>query len=176
MKVERVPPLLKARMKELDGTPFAIPKEALGLQAVYDRVLVWQFPDAKSGKETYGDGPIVKANATLDRIYQSIPRGLIITAGLGCMDALRANGMDIGHVVYFCVNSPYRLPLDDGDKNFLCLLRAGDMVASEDLARALDADECMIYFQDNGLLDGAQHVLVDSEGKIWKPKLPWMEE
>lgn len=174
MKVERIPPLLRKRLEEMKGTPYEIPEEALCLQAVYDRVLVWQFPDEKVGKSTYGKGPIHKAPTTIDRIAQSIPRGIIITAGLGCMDALKANGMDVGHVVYFCVNSPYRLPLDDGDKHFLCLLRAGDMVASEDLARALDKGECFINETDG------EHTLatVDAEGAIksWKPRLPWMEE
>lgn len=170
MKVDRIPSLLRKRLEEMKGTPYEIPVEALSLQAVYDRVLVWQFPDEKVGKATYGGGKILKAPSTIDRIAQSIPRGIIITAGLGCMDALKANGMDVGHVVYFCVNSPYRLPLDDGDKHFLCLLRAGDMVASEDLARALDAGECSIEVRDS------VHVLADAQGAIWKPRLPWMEE
>jgi hypothetical protein len=174
VKIERIPPLLRKRLEELKGTEFEIPATALSLQAVYDRVLVWQFPDEKTGKQTYGDGPILKPESVQTRIFQGIPRGLIITAGLGCMDALKANGMDVGHVVYFCVNSPYRLPLDDHDGKFLCLLRAGDMVASEDLARALDAGECSIHEMDG------EHSLMsfdaDGKGKTWKPRLPWMEE
>ncbi len=169
-KVPRVPALLLKRMEELKGTPHEIPENALGMQAVYDRVLVWQFPDAHVGKETYGDGPIVKATTTLERIYQSIPRGLIISVGLGAMDALKSNGFDVGHVAYFCVNSPYRLPLDDHDEHHLVLLRAGDLIASEDLAQALDKGECHIVERDG------VHMLVDSDGKTWKARLPWMEE
>lgn len=169
-RVLRVPALLMKRFEEMKGTPHEIPESALHLQAVYDRVLVWQFPDEKVGKETYGDGPIVKATSTVDRISQSIPRGLVVSAGLGALDALRANGVDVGHVVFFCVNSPYRLPLDDHDQHHLCLLRAGDLVASEDLAQALDRGEVNIVERDG------EHLLLDGEGKAWKPRLPWMEE
>jgi hypothetical protein len=169
-KVPRVPPLLLKRMAELKGTPHEIPEHALGMQAVYDRVLVWQFPDDKVGKKTYGDGPIVKAEVVLERIWQSIPRGLIISVGLGAMDALKSNGVDVGHVAYFCVNSPYRIPLDDNDKQHLVLLRAGDLIASEDLAQALDKGEAHLAERDG------THIIVDSDGKQWKPKLPWMEE
>lgn len=172
--VTRVPPLLLKRMEELKGTPHEIPEAALGMQAVYDRVLVWQFPDERVGKETYGDGPIMKPEHVKKRIAQSIPRGMIISVGLGAMDALRSNGMDVGHVVYFCVNSPHRLPLDDSDQKFIVLIRAGDLVASEDLAQALDKGETHIVEDEN--LAGREHNLRDADGKLWKPRLPWMEE
>jgi hypothetical protein len=168
---DRKPELLMARLAELDGTDLEVPKGvALGIQAVYDRLLVWQFPPALQGKSTYGDGPILKSETTKTRIHQSIPRGIIVSAGLGALDALRANGIDIGHVVYFAVNSMYRLPLDDHDGQHLALLRAGDVVGSEDLARALDCGECHIVEKDG------EHLLVDKDGKQWKPRLPWIEE
>jgi hypothetical protein len=167
----RKPPLLMSRLGELDGTDLEVPKEvALGIQAVYDRLLVWQFPPAMQGGKTYGDGPILKPEHVKTRIHQSIPRGLIVSAGLGALDAIRANGIDIGHVVYFAVNSMYRLPLDDHDGQHLALLRAGDVVGSEDLARALDCGECHIVEVDG------EHRLVDKDGKQWKPRLPWIEE
>jgi hypothetical protein len=169
--VTRIPPLLRARLDELKGTELEMPAErALGMQALFDRVLVWQFPDDAHASETFGGGKILKPESTKVRHRQSVPRGLVISVGLGALDALRANGVDVGHIVQFCVNSTYRLPLDDNDVNHLCLLRAGDLVASEDLARALDIGECVIVE-----VDGV-HVFRDKSGKEWKPRLPWMEE
>jgi hypothetical protein len=168
--IPRVSALLLKRIAETKGTPHEIPDTALSLQAVYDRVLVWQLPDEEHGGETYHGTSIVKPDAVRERIWQSVPRGLVVSMGLGAMDALRANGIDVGHVVFFCVNSPYRLPLDDHDQKHLCLLRAGDIVGSEDLARALDDNEVRIEEKDG------EHVLLDVDGKVWKPRLPWMEE
>jgi hypothetical protein len=174
-RVERIPKLLQDRLKELEGTEFELPAGALGMQAVYDRVLVWQFPDTKHGSKTFGDGLIIKPPSTVTRHLQSVPRGIVISVGLGALDAIRSNGMDVGHVILFCVNSPYRIPLDDNDQNHLVLLRAGDIIASEDLARALDEKECFISEEtlENG---DTQHVLVGQDGKKWGPQLPWMEE
>jgi hypothetical protein len=166
----RVTALLLKRIDESKSTPHPIPEAALGMQAMYDRLLVWQFPDVNLGGEKYAGTTLYKAEETRERIWQSIPRGIIDSAGLGAMDAMKANGVDVGHIVHFVVNSPYRLPLDDHDKAHVCLMRAGDLVASEDLARALDEGGCRIEER------GGEHVLVDRDGKVWKPRLPWMEE
>ena len=111
--------------------------------------------------------PMSTANLAWDLNAASAGRFVL---GLGAMDAIKANGVDVGHIVHFCVNSPYRLPLDDHDQHHLCLLRAGDLVASEDLAEALDKGEAHIVERDG------EHLIVDAEGKTWKPRLPWMEE
>lgn len=170
----RRPPLLTKRLAALEGTKYAIPSDkierAFAGQAVLDRVLVWQFPESWYGDDAYEGTRILKAMATEARHRQDTPRGIILSIGLGALDALRTNGMDVGHIVHFCVNAPYRRPLDDHQEHHLLLLRAGDMVDSEDLAKALDSGECKVVW------DGTRHHLVDKDGGFWTPKLPWMED
>lgn len=170
---ERIPPLLRRRIEMLVGTDYEMEpevyKRATSGQAVFDRVLVWQVPESWYGGETYQGTNLVKAVSTKRRHDQDTPRGIIISAGLNALDVLRSQGMDVGHVVHFCVNSLYRRPLDDHDEKHLALLRVGDIVDSEDLADALDKGECRI------IIENGEHRIVGSDGATWSPKLPWME-
>ena len=171
---QRETPLLKRRIEELNNSPHKIPdriyKRAMSAQAILDRVLLLQWPEEWYGAETYEGGIVHKPDSVKERQWNDTPRGLILSIGLGALDALRSNGVDVGHLVHFAANSPYRRILDDHDSYSLVLVRAGDLVDSEDLAAAIDYGVVAVT-QQNG-----RHVLVDAEGKAWKPRLPWMEE
>jgi hypothetical protein len=174
---ERIPPLLRRRIELLKGTDYEMSEEiykrATSGQAVFDRVLVWQVPEPWYGGETFEGTNLVKAVSTKTRHEQDTPRGIIVSAGLNALDVLRSQGMDVGHVVHFCVNSLYRRPLDDHDTKHMALLRVGDIVDSEDLAEALDQDACSVEFVDNEhriVWHGASESLPAPS-----PKLPWME-
>jgi hypothetical protein len=170
---ERIPPLLRRRIELLKGTDHEMAPEiyerAVSGQAVFDRVLVWQVPEAWYAGETFEGTGIVKAVSTQKRQEYDTPRGIIVSAGLNALDVLRSQGMDVGHVVHFMVNSLYRRPLDDHDEKHLALMRVGDIVDSEDLAQALDRGECRI-----DVVQG-KHRIADKSGLTWVPQLPWME-
>lgn len=175
MTTERIPPLLRKRIEALKGSKWEMSEElfrrATSGHAAFDRIFVWQYPEDWYGGDCYAGTNMLKPPATLKRQEQNTPRGIIISAGLSALDALRSNGIDVGHIVHFCVNAPYRRPLDDNDQKHLVLLRAGDIVDSEDLARALDDGDVAVNVNKDG-----QHVLVDASGNAWVPRLPWMED
>jgi len=174
---DRIPPLLRQRIELLKGTKFEMPPEtferATKCQAVFDRVLVWQWPEPWYGGDKFHGTDIDKSESTKARQAYDTPRGIIVSAGLNALDVLRSQGMDVGHVVHFCVNSLYRRPLDDHDSKHLALLRVGDIVDSEDLADAIDNNLCRVDVFDT--MSGQEHRIVGPSGAPWSPKLPWME-
>jgi hypothetical protein len=172
--MQRMTPLLRQRLDALRGEEFGMPeaieKRAMEIQAVFDRVLVWQLPDSWYGSEKFEGSVLYTPEATQERQRQDTPRGIIVSAGLNAMDVLRSHGIPgPGAIVTFCVNSYYRLPLDGIRKHHLGLLRVGDIVASQDLAELLDAGACKV-----NLLKG-EHRLVDKEGRQWEPLIPGIE-
>lgn len=176
MTSERIPPLLRKRIEALKGTKYELSDEAFrratSAQAVFDRILVWQVPETWYGGDTFAGTTIEKSAATQKRHAQNTPRGLVISIGLAAMDAMRSNGIGLGHFVHFQHNAPYRRPLDDHDQQHLIALRAGDIVSSEDLADALDSGVCQAVWNP----ESRCHVFVDHHGESWAPSLPWMED
>lgn len=174
---DRITPLLRRKLDMLKGTKHEMSEEtfkrAFSGQAVFDRVLVWQFPEPWYGGDTYEGTDIAKAESTKARQQYDTPRGIIVSAGLNALDVLRSQGMDVGHTVHFCVNSLYRRPLDDHDSKHLALLRVGDIIDSEDLADALDKHLCSVEVVDT--VKGPEHRVVGPNGAPWSPQLPWME-
>jgi hypothetical protein len=174
-RVERVPKLLLQRLDALNGTPYEMPEEirkrALASQFIYDRIAVWQCPEEWYAGEKFAGTSIYAPESRVTRHKQNTPRGIVVNIGLAAMDAMRSNGIGVGHVVHFAVNAPYRKPLDDTDKIYLVLLHAGDLVGSEDLARALDDGSAQAVWDP----EARQHRLIDTNGDSWTPRLPWME-
>lgn len=174
---ERITPLLRRRIESLKGTKFEMPEEifrrATSSQAVFDRVLVWQWPEDWYGGDKFHGTDIDKPESTKARQGYDTPRGIIVSAGLNALDVLRSQGMDIGHVVHFCVNSMYRRPLDDHDSKHLALLRVGDIVDSEDLAESIDRHLCSVEVVDTP--KGPEHRVLGPNGAPWSPQLPYME-
>ena len=131
-------PLLEKRRWE-----HGIPNGAFKHQAAYDRVLVQQIIGEQEAKGTYGGGLIHMTDRAKAREKDSYPRGVIVSAGLQALDVLRSNGMDIGHVVTFVRLAPWRMRVETvaGIEYHLMVLRAGDIIASEDLAHQLSTGE-----------------------------------
>lgn len=175
---DRIPPLLRRRIEMLKGTKFEMSEEtfrrATSCQAVFDRVLLWQWPEPWYGGTKFHGTDIDKPESTLARQGYDTPRGIIVSAGLNALDVLRSQGMDVGHVVHFCVNSLHRRPLDDHDSKHLALLRVGDIIDSEDLADAIDKSLCSIEVVNTE--KGPEHRVVGPAGAPWSPQLPWIEE
>lgn len=118
-----------------------IPDEAFRTQAAFERVLIWQLPSLEMGGDTYGGGPILMAETTKARDRYQAPRGVLVSAGLKALDALRSHGMDLGHVVTFLHMAPwkYRVGFVKGQEQSLLVLQVGDIMGSETLATSIRA-------------------------------------
>jgi hypothetical protein len=146
-------------------------------EAVFDRIHVFQVPRVVG--ETFEDSILIKPETTQQREEEENPCGIIVSAGLKALDALRSNGMDIGHLINFGKLSPTRLVVDviRGVEVVVLVIRVGDIVGSMDLP----------YFRAEGkvatkpfIVNGAvQHRLCDPAAEVSEtlaPALPWMSK
>lgn len=165
-----LPPLLDKRRWQ-----YGIPDEAFYVQPVFDRIFVWQVPEDEG--DTFAGTSIVKPDSVKSREEGETPRGILIGAGLGALDSLRSNGIDLGHMVHFVRLSPWRrelAPVEGLTMNFV-VLRAGDLVDSEDLAAAMRAGKVEVVAEANK--DGFMlHALRGEDGKVWAPSEPFKSE
>lgn len=167
----KLPPLLERR-RHIVGIPDGAFKHA----CLYDRIMVWQIG--------FGDGQRYKGTSIWmpdqgkQREKESTERGIIVGAGLSALDAIRANGLDLGHVVLFTRIAPIRVRVDwiDGKDHQVLVMNAGDLVSSEDLAislrMGLQATKAIEKSDETGVIT-TTHLHVDETGKTWTPELPW---
>lgn len=154
---------------------FALPNGMFTHQMAFDRIMVAQL----SGKEKAGDTTIILPGVSQDREMREAPKGIIVGAGLLALDELRANGIDLGHMVTFIRNAPFRLIVDNvnGKDCPALLFRAGDVCGSEDLAEAIRTGEAKIEVRevknDYGVVS-REHFLIGKDGKEWNPRLPFV--
>lgn len=165
-----LPKLLDERRME-----YAIPDAVFEEHAVYDRVLIWQiqvrFLEKKARNPKKG---MIEFTENWKKLQQhEAPRGVIVTAGLLALDAIRSNGMDLGHVVNFGRLAPFAKIVDEigGHQMPLLIMSAGDIISSEDLPRMLKDRTVRVKFDE----ETQQHLFVDENGKSWKPILPPMD-
>ncbi len=135
-----IPMLLDERRFE-----YGIPNGAFESFPAFDKVYIWQA--TLTERRTYSDGgAIVKPDAVIASDRNTAPRGIIVSAGLQALDSLRSTGIDIGHIVRFKKFSPFIQPVAEihGVVLTVMVIRDGDIVASEDLARSYHARELSI--------------------------------
>jgi len=138
-----------------------------GQQPLFDRVLVWQLPEQEG--DTYNGGIILKTETQKKRELVEAPRGVVVGAGLGALDVLRSNGVDIGHTVGFTRLAPFRRPIGvfAGVPLALIVLHVGDLVDSEDLGSQLQRRTVRVLAKE---VEGVtNHYFVDHNGKAWTP-------
>ncbi len=126
-----IPMLLDERRFE-----YGIPNGAFEHFPLFDKVYIWQL--TLTERRTYSDGgAIVKPDAVIASDRNTAPRGIIVSAGLQALDSLRSTGVDIGHIVRFKKFSPFIQPVGEinGVPLTVMVIRDGDIVSSEDLAR-----------------------------------------
>lgn len=168
-----LPKLLEQRRLE-----YAIPDGFFKEQAVFDRIFLFQV--RLTGRETFVDGgKIVLSQMGKQRELESAPYGIVISAGLTALDQLRSNGIDLGHIVGFIREAPWRKPVDivDGVEFYAMLLTVGDITGSIDLAESLVSGHCKIHERELASSDGIttiEHVFVDETGKMWNPSQPFI--
>lgn len=142
--IKGLPPLLEQRRLE-----YQIPDEAFGRAALFDKVMLFQIPMWE--QETYGDTSILMPETGRERIEESAPRAVIVSAGLKALDVLHSHGSGLGHRVQFQHLSPWRAPfmMIAGHELYLLPMRVGDLIDDEDTAAALRSGELELVY-DNG--------------------------
>lgn len=168
-----LPPLLDKKRLE-----WLIPDSAFDAAygTLYDRILVYKIPmlvKTRRDDKTYGGGLIVKPDIGREREQREAPRGIIVGAGLKALDALRSNGVDIGHTVVYIKTSVWSVPnmYVAGKWERLEVLRDGDLIYSEDLSEAVKSKACRLVRTGEG-----QHIYEDVDGKAWDPVMPWIAD
>jgi hypothetical protein len=178
-----LPPLLEERRLK-----WKIPDGAFRVAAgtVYDRILIWQIPllsECTEDEHFIGGagGTLYKSDQTREKDTREAPRGVIIGAGLRALDALRSNGIDLGHIVYFCKNTVYSIQVDyiAGKWERVSLAREGDLVLSEDVSLAMRTGAMKVVPYEIVGKDGSvrtEHLLADGNGIARERMLPPAED
>lgn len=163
-----VPPLLEKRRLQ-----FNIVDEAFEQVCVYERVYIHQV--SRHQGETMGDGVIVMADVTSAREREQAPMGVVVSAGLGALDAMHSNGIGLGHLVSIARLSPWRVPIKtvQGVDENLLICEAGDIIASFDLAEMIRDRTVRIVTREDPETKVKTHVFIDDKGQPWTPKNPW---
>lgn len=134
-----LPKLLDDRRLEYD-----IPNGAFWGDAVFDRVLVYQIDRARGDK--FENSLLHRPDISKAREREECPIGIVVSAGLSALDSLRSHGIDLGHKVLFVHLAPFRFQCDtvDGKPVYVLVLRAGDIIASQDLLKQRNSGEVKI--------------------------------
>jgi hypothetical protein len=135
-----IPMLLDERRFE-----YGIPNGAFESYPGFDKIYIWQV-NMTTRQEFVEGGRLVKTEQRIAHDRNTAPRGVIVSAGLQALDAMLSTGYDIGHMVRFKKFSPFIQPVEeiDGQELTVMVIRDGDLVSSEDLARAYHAREISI--------------------------------
>lgn len=155
-----LPPLLDERR-----LLWRIPDGAFQVAPLYDRIYLFQIPIYIKKK-----GLITMTEQKEKAELRTGARGVIVAAGLLALDALRSNGVDLGHIVRANHVNPWRLAVDfaEGMEFEVLVMQAGYLSGSEDLANAIRNETTKVTRNAEG-----KHVLADHEGNTWDPVMPW---
>ena len=143
---------------------------AFGIQASFNTVFVLQVSYQEG--DTYEDSKIILTETTKKVERNRAPIGIIISAGLGALDFLRSNGIDLGHKVAFVHSAPYHIRYDvvAGEDRHLIVLESGQIRGSFDLAQNLRKRTVRII-QNPAAADRVEHILIDENGKPVMPQM-----
>ena len=150
---------------------YGITDAAFRLAAAFNTVFVWQVPMQQG--ETYEGSSIILTENTRKTEKNRAPIGIIISAGLLALDALRSNGIDLGHKVAFVHSAPYHIRYDviEGQDFHMVVLEAGQIRGSYELADDLKTRKLRIVQNPNNL-DAVEHIFIDENLKPVMPQAP----
>ena len=164
-----LPELLEKRRWE-----YGITDGAFAFQPFHDRILVWQTSRARTRESK--TSLIELSDIGQKRIKESNPEGILVAAGLEALDQLRMNGIDLGHMVSFVRQAPWRKVVDyvEGKEFYVMIFRSGDLIGSEDLVRLMREGDVTIEFDEKEY----QHFYKTKDGKVWRPSManPQLDE
>jgi hypothetical protein len=166
-----LPALLDERRIE-----YGIVDAAFSSEAVFDRIYVWQV-DRQEG-DTYEGTSILRPDSAKDRHRTEAAYGIIVSAGMAALDHLRSNGIDLGHLVKFIRSSPWRMYIGNVagiEVPPLMVMRDGDLVSSDDLARLRRAGKVQTVAVPvtNGSIE---HRIQNPDGTSTAASMPWMSD
>lgn len=154
---------------------YGIVDNAFIRKAAFDKILAFQIPQEEG--ETYADTSIIMPTAFRKRAREEAPRAVIVDGGLAALDAMMSNGHQLGDTINFVRLTPYRIVVDwvNGQDIVLVVLHVGDICANEDLEGRFRSGEVRyeVVTDENGI---NSHILIDENGKRWKPQEPWIPE
>src|SRR5687768_1848846 len=138
VEAQRRSALVRAQMSPEGalGLPEALDKKRLeyGLidayfdqVAVFEKVFVYQIED--DGGEFYGGGLIARTDEARSKDRLEAPRGILLSAGLKALDALRSNGIELGDIVTFTRGAVTRVRVGwvAGKQEWLTVLYVDDI-------------------------------------------------
>lgn len=167
-----LPDLLDERRVEL-----AIPDPVFTVEAVYDRILLWQITQHQGDTYVKG-GKIVMSEIAKAREKEQAPVGIIVSAGMVALDHLRSNGMDLGHAVMFVRLSPWRPPIEmpDGQQVRVVCCRTGDICGSMELPamRAEGKAKTVVEKTEDG--ESYHVVRLEGDTSTARPEVPAIGE
>ncbi|MEE9219981.1 MAG: hypothetical protein V3U34_00390 [candidate division NC10 bacterium] len=157
----------------------AVPDGAFKRIPTFDNVMVMQLSDNPDEEHFAGTG-IIKPVMSERKEKEEAPRGLLIGAGLSALDALRSNGIDLGHFVSFIRQAPWHMKVDTvATHGIYCLvLRAGDIKGSEDTMTWLVEGKLQIRTRDEDGVKVHYYVKFDEDGTptVWNPTEPFLPD
>ena len=128
MPVAMEPPLLKERIEKLD---IVMPTFA----PITDRVFVWQLPETEAVDKV---GSLHVPEVAKRRHNGQV--GILLKAGARAWEELYSHGIEPGHIVLYALFSPrVRTYASPKGVHEVVLMRAGDIIGSEDLNDAYAA-------------------------------------
>ncbi len=162
-----LPPLLDARRLE-----HGIIDAVFDQQPLFDRVFVFQIEAKWAQGQFFPGTSIIQPESSKKRREREAPVGIIVSAGQKALDVLRANGVDLGHIITHIRLGMWRMPVGEvgGMEVPVCMLRVGDLTSSFDLAANLRASKVSITLDEKT----QQHVFNDD--RTWLPSEPDMLE
>lgn len=155
-----LPPLLDARRLE-----WLITDGAFAIAPLFNRVHIHQIPRFVNKKKGLIHMPDTVAHSQLRACH----RGILVSAGALALDALRSNGVDLGHVVHFVHVNPLRLFVDyaEGLEPQVLVMTVDCVESSEDLAEAIRNEKCRVVMGEDG-----KHRYINKDGTTWDPQMP----
>ncbi len=167
--IPAIPELLEQRRLQ-----YGITDAAFAVRAQFENVYVHQI--ATHDQETT-DGGIMLADSTRKRLLHSAPRGIIVSAGARALECLWSNGMDLGYIVDLIQVVPYRREIDMTLDLYLLIIKAGDIVGSEDTRRLETEGKLRLapYVDPDGQTRARYERRVgDAWTAVGNPTLPWV--
>lgn len=148
------PPKLQQRMVE-----YGI--ELPDFAPVFDRVFV--YPLERTGQPETTAGGIVLPETTRHRL--GAQRGVLVGAGPKAIEQLYSHGVSLGDIVISARLSPWERSYASSAGNIhrVLVLRAEDLVGSEDLKVAYDRGELRLEMDETGHVQLADRERIDPE-------------
>jgi hypothetical protein len=118
-------------------------------QPAFDRVFLYQISD-QLDHEHYEGSSLVLSQSEQNARMKEAPRAVLVAAGLSAQDYLYGHGIELGHIVKFMHNHPWRVRVAQvlGRDINVMPMRAQDILSSEDLAVKMRSGECNIRLTD----------------------------